>query len=190
MNALPAQLQLTAAEYLIWERQQDTRHEYINGAIHAMVGASRAHNLICANLLAALHRQLRGRPCEVYANDMRVKVNQTGMYTYPDVVAVCGQPVFEDHAVDTLLNPLVIIEVLSASTEMYDRGAKFLHYRTVPTMQDYLLVAQHECRIEHYQRQAHQQWLLTEYVQCTAVIELNTLGCRLLLQDVYERVMQ
>lgn len=179
---------LTAPDYLAWERQQETRHEYFNGEIFAMTGASRAHNLLCGNTFSALHAQLRGTPCEVYNSDMRVKVSETGMYTYPDIVAACAEPQFEDAEVDTLLNPVLIIEVLSDSTEQYDRGVKFRHYRTLPSLQDYLLVAQTECRVEHYTREAGSRWLLTEYGGPDDTIDLISVGCRLYLREMYERV--
>jgi Uma2 family endonuclease len=179
---------LTPQDYLAWERQQETRHEYFDGEVCAMTGASREHNLVCGNTFAALHAQLRGRACEVYNNDMRVKVSETGMYTYPDVVVVCAEPQFEDAEVDTLVNPSLIIEVRSDSTEQYDRGAKFPHYRTLPSLQHYLLVAQTECRVEHYLREADHRWLLTEYRGLDETIELAGLDCRLLLRDLYERV--
>ena len=188
MNAQPQSF-LTAPDYLAWERQQETRHEYLNGQIFAMTGASRAHNVLCGNMFATLHSQLRGKPCEVYANDMRVKVSVTGMYTYPDLVAACGEPRFEDQAVDTLLNPILIIEILSDSTERYDRGAKFTHYRSLPSLQDYLLVSQTECRVEHYARQPGNHWLLTEYQDFHDRIDLNRLGSQLTLSEVYERIL-
>ena len=188
MNAQPQSF-LTAQDYLAWERQQETRHEYLNGQIFAMTGASRAHNVLCGNLLATLHSQLRGKPCEVYANDMRVKVSETGMYTYPDLVAACGEPRFEDQAVDTLLNPILIIEILSDSTERHDRGAKFTHYRSLASLQKYLLVSQTECRIEHYLRQPGNHWLLTEYQDLRERIHLNSLGSQLILAEVYERIL-
>jgi Uma2 family endonuclease len=114
MSAQPQSF-LTAQDYLVWERQQETRHEYFYGQIFAKTGASRAHNVLCANVLASLHGQLRGKPCEVYTNNMRVKVSETGMHTYPDLVFACREPRFEDQAVDTLLNPVLIIEVLPNS---------------------------------------------------------------------------
>src|SRR5205085_5334550 len=119
----------TPEEYLILERQAEYKSEYFNGEIFAMTGASRRHNLVAANVLASLHGQLRKRPCEVYSSDMRVKVSPTGLYTYPDVVVVCNDPLFDDKQKDTLLNPTVLIEVLSKSTASYDRGEKFEHYR-------------------------------------------------------------
>ena len=187
MSAQPESF-LTAQDYLVWERQQETRHEYLEGQVFAMTGASRAHNMLCANILASLHGQLRDKPCEIYVNDMRVKVSETGMYTYPDLVAACGEPRFEDQAVDTLLNPVLIIEVLSDSTERYDRGAKFTHYRSVVSLKEYLLVSQHESRVEHYVRQPGNHWLLTEYQEMQDRIDLNSLDSYLLLAEIYERI--
>jgi Uma2 family endonuclease len=187
MSAQPESF-LTAQDYLVWERQQETRHEYLEGQVFAMTGASRAHNMLCANILASLHGQLRGKPCEIYVNDMRVKVSETGMYTYPDLVAACGEPRFEDQAVDTLLNPVLIIEVLSDSTERYDRGAKFTGYRSVVTLKEYLLVSQNESRVEHYVRQPGNHWLLTEYQEMQDRIDLNSLDSYLSLAEVYERI--
>jgi Uma2 family endonuclease len=143
---------------------------------------------MCVNIAASLLAQMRGQPCEVYTNDMRVRVRETGMYTYPDITAACGHPQFEDEAVDTLANPVLIIEVLSDSTERYDRGAKFAHCRTLPSLQDYLLVAQTECRVEHYRRQDATHWLLSEYRGLDDAIELVSVNCRLLVSDMYERV--
>jgi len=188
MNVQPKP-SLTPQEYLAWERRQETRHEYFDGEVYAMTGASREHNLLSLNIAVSLHAQLRGKPCEVYTNDMRVKVSETGMYTYPDVAVACEKPEFEDAEVDTLLNPVAIIEVLSTSTAQYDRGTKFLHYRTLASLQDYLLVAQTEYRVEHYARQPGNRWLLTEYRRLDETIDLEGLECRLLLREVYERVL-
>jgi len=186
--SLQPKTHLTAQDYLAWERLQETRHEFFDGEVFAMTGASRRHNLLCGNAFSALHAQLRGTPCEVYNNDMRLKVSETGMYTYPDIVVACAEPQFEDAEVDTLLNPVLIIEVLSDSTEQYDRGAKFRHYRTLPSLQDYLLVAQTECRVEHYAREGGGRWLLTEYEGLDDRIDLTSVGCRLHLREMYERV--
>ena len=188
MSARPQSF-LTPQDYLDWERRQETRHEFLDGHVFAMTGASRAHNILCLNMAASLHQQLRGKPCEIYANDMRVKVSETGMYTYPDLVAVCGKPRFEDAAVDTLLNPVLIIEVLSESTERYDRGAKFTHYRSLASLQEYLLISQTECRVERYARQPGNQWLLTEYQDRGDRIGLTSLDARLHLGEVYERLL-
>lgn len=187
MSSAPAQ-RLTPEEYLTQERRAATRSEYVNGQIYAMTGASREHNLIAGNTFATLHAQLRSRACEVYASDMRVKLSATGMYTYPDVVAVCGVPQFEDEAVDTLLNPSVIVEVLSDSTERYDRGAKFAHYRTLDSLTDYLLIAQGSYLVEQYTRQPDGQWLFSANTLLTATLTLASIGCTLPLAAIYEKI--
>lgn len=178
---------LTPEEYLALERQAEHKSEYINGRIYAMAGASRAHNLIVGNTFSELRTQLRGRPCEAYVNDMRVKVSPTGLYTYPDVAALCGEPRFEDTQVDTLLNPSVIIEVLSESTERSDRGEKFAHYRRLVSLQEYVLVAQDQLRVEHYARSG-EHWLLTEISHPDGVLTLASVGCTIPVREVYDRV--
>src|SRR3989442_7543846 len=152
-------INLNPGQYLTLDRRAEFRSEYVDGDMVAMSGGSREHNLIVTNLVRELSFQLKGRPCEVYPSNMRVKVSATGLYTYPDVVVVCGEPKFEDENVDTLINPTLIAEVLSDSTEAYDRGAKFGHYRKVDSLTEYLLVAQKEPRIEQYVRQAAGPWL-------------------------------
>ena len=180
---------LTPDEYLAIERRAAYKSEYIDGAIVAMTGASRRHNLIAFNLAREIGRQLKGRPCEGYASDMRVRVPSTRLYTYPDVVVVCGEPQFEDEHVDTLLNPTLIIEVLSESTELYDRGKKFGFYRTVESLTEYLLVAQDECRVEQYVKQPDGRWLLSDYRSPGDVVELASVGCKLALSEVYDKVI-
>jgi Uma2 family endonuclease len=145
MTAQPLR-SLTEQEYIDFERTSLIKHEYYNGHVYAMTGASRTHNLIAGNTLASLHSQIRRTPCQIFPSDMRVKVQKTGLYTYPDLVLICGEPQFTDDALDTLLNPLVLIEILSPSTERYDRGLKFQHYRTIETLQDYILIAQDNYR--------------------------------------------
>lgn len=179
---------LTPAEYLAIERKSEYKSEYIDGVIVAMTGASRKHNLISFNLAGEINRQLKGRPCEGYAGDMRVRVPSTRLYTYPDVVVVCDEPQFEDDQVDTLLNPTLIVEVLSKSTEIYDRGTKFSFYRTIETLAEYLLVAQNECRVEHYIRQAEGRWLLSDYHSLDDTVALASVGCELALREVYDKV--
>ncbi len=183
----PAEQFMTAPEYLALERQAETKSEYWNGSIYAMSGASRNHNRITVNLGAMLHARLRGKPCEPFITDMRVKVSPAGLYTYPDVIVVCGEPRFEDDQLDTLLNPKVIIEVLSESTEKYDRGDKFAHYRTLDSLTDYLLVTQHQPLIEHFQRQTDGSWLYSAAQGLEAEISIPTIGCLLRLAEVYER---
>jgi Uma2 family endonuclease len=190
MAAVATKIRYTPEQYLALERKAEIKSEYINGWIYAMSGASREHNLIAANTLAELHVQLRGRPCETYPSDMRVSVKATKLYTYPDVVVVCGEPRFEDEHVDTLLNPTVLIEVLSPSTEAteaYDRGEKFAHYRRLDSLQEYVLIAQNRLRVEHYARQG-EQWLLTEFSSPDDLLPLASIGVKISLHEIYDRV--
>jgi len=178
---------LSSAEYLTLERKSEIRSEYLDGDMVAMSGGSREHNLIVTNIVGELRTKLKGRPCEVYPSNMRVKVSATGLYTYPDVVVVCGEPQFEDASVDTLMNPTVAVEVLSDSTESYDRGAKFGHYRKVASLIEYLLVSQRECKIEQYIRQPEGQWLRSQVTSHSGKIELPSIGCSLDLSEIYDR---
>ena len=187
MAALP-KVKLTAAEYLAMERASEEKHEFLDGEIYLMSGASRNHNLILVNVLASLHAQLRKRPCVVYPSDMRVKVNDSGLYTYPDISVVCDPPQFDEADQDTLLNPTLIIEVLSPSTESYDRGKKFQHYRTLESLQEYVLIAQDSPRIERYLRQPNHEWLLADASGLESTLELASIQCTLVLADVYEKV--
>ncbi len=182
-----AQPYVTPAEYLTAERKSEQKSEYINGRVYAMAGASRVHNLLALNTASELRAQLRGRACEVYVNEMRVKVERTGMYTYPDVVGLCEEPRFEDTEVDTLLNPTVIIEVLSPSTERYDRGEKFAHYRRLESLREYILIAQDIWRIEHYRREGD-SWVLTEVSEPDAALVISSPPCTIRLSDIYDRV--
>lgn len=184
----PALRRFTPQEYLMLERQADFKSEYLDGQIFAMGGATREHNLIAGNVFASLHRQLRQRPCEVYQNDLRVGVNSKRLYSYPDVIVMCGKPQFEDDQLDTLLNPTLIVEVLSKSTEEFDRGEKFRRYRTLASLQEYLLIAQQEYRLEQYSRQADGSWRLAEFEQLDDRVTLASIDCQLLLADVYEKV--
>src|SRR5262245_7942569 len=179
---------LTIAEYLARERAGDTKHEFFAGQVYALAGGSEQHNLIAGNVLASLHAQVRKRSCTVYPSDMRLKIPHTNLYTYADISVVCGQAQFEDVQRDILLNPNVIVEVLSPSTENYDRGKKFQNYRTLDSAHEYLLIAQDTYHIEHYIRQPDNQWLLSEADSLDATIELPTINCTLALADVYEKV--
>ncbi len=181
-------IRFTPQQYLKMERAAEYKSEFINGRIYAMSCASRHHNRISVNLTAQLYAQLRGRPCETWATDMRVKVSATGLYTYPDAAVVCGESQFEDTAFDTLLNPIVIIEVLSPSTEADDRGAKFAHFQRLESMQDYVLVAQDKCRVEHFTRLSEHEWTLKIYSDAAETLQLPGIDCRLLVSDIYDRV--
>jgi Uma2 family endonuclease len=189
MSAQPQLAYITPEEYLALEREAEYKSEYFNGEIFAMSGASTAHNQITMNVSAEIHTQFKKSPCRVYSNDMRVKVSPTGLYTYPDVVAICDKSRFDDEQKDTLLNPTVIIEVLSDSTASYDRDDKFKHYRrTLDSLMEYLLIAQDECHIEHYVRQGNNQWLLSETNDLQQVIKLSSINCQLALSDIYDKV--
>ncbi len=178
----------TPDEYLALERESESKSEYFNGEIFAMGGASERHNLITINIAGELRQQMKGRPCKTYSNDMRVKVSPTGPFTYPDVVGICDDPQFDDDHADTLLNPEVIVEVLSKSTEAYDRGEKFMHYRKIDSLAEYLLVSQDRHLIEHYIRQPDNNWLLSEHEGLDGIVDLPSVACRLALAEVYDKV--
>lgn len=180
---------ISPEEYLAQERQAETKSEYLNGEVFAMTGASRRHNLIVSNLVVALHGQTRARGCEVYANDMRVWIPEADCYLYPDVVVACGEPRFEDSEFDTLLNPVLLVEVLSRTTQRYDRWDKFAAYRTLPSLGEYLLIAQDQPHVEQFLRQEDGRWLLVETGDPEATIELPSVRASLRLADVYDRVL-
>jgi len=180
---------LSPEDYLAIERRAEFKSEYFDGDMFAMSGASEAHNTIVLNVGAELRQHLKNRPCKAYANDMRVKVSPTGLYTYPDLVVVCGQAQFDDAHLDTLLNPTLIIEVLSDSTEAYDRGRKFAHYRSLESLVEYVLIAQDRPQVESYQRQPDQQWLWTESHDLDNTLRLHSIDCNLLLAEIYDKVV-
>jgi Uma2 family endonuclease len=179
---------LTPEQYLEIERLAEFKSEYYQGEMFAMAGAREAHNLIVLNLAAALHQQFRPRPCRAYMSDMRVRVSATGLYTYPDILAVCGEPQFLDERRDTLLNPNLIVEVLSPSTEAYDRGRKFEHYRSVESLGEYLLVSSERVSAELFTRQPDGRFLLTAAGRLEDSLDLQSVGGRLTLADLYEKV--
>ncbi len=187
MVAEKAVRHFTASEYLMLERAAEYKNEYIDGDIVAMSGVTRQHDRIAGDVFGELRAQLRDEPCDVFTSDMRVKNLVTGRYTYPDASVVCGEPEFEDDELDTLLNPAVVIEVLSPSTEAYDRGDKFAAYRRLPSLREYVLIAQDRPSVEHYLRQG-EQWLLTAATDLDASVALPTIGCVLRLAEVYRRV--
>jgi len=179
---------ITEAQYLKMERAAETRSEFFDGEVFAMAGTSKRHAIIAGNAFAALHPQVRRRNCDIFQNEMRLKVAVSGLYTYPDIVIACGGQ-YEDVELDTLLNPTVIIEVLSKSTAAYDCGEKFAQYRKLPSLTNYLLITQNKRLIEHYTRQSDGKWLLSEYSELDDVIELPSIGCWLALRDVYDQVI-
>lgn len=187
MSALPVPF-ITPEQYLEIERQAEYKSEYHAGQMFAMAGASREHNVITGNIIRRLGNALDGRPCETYPSDMKVLVSAGGLYTYPDVSVACGEPQFLDRQGDVLLNPLVIVEVLSASTEAYDRGAKFALYQRLDSLQEYLLVSQDKARVEKYLRQPDGRWLYSRTDGLEGEVSLEALGCHLPLSEVYDRV--
>ena len=179
---------VTSEEYLALERKAERKSEYFNGEIFAMAGSSPQHVLIVTNVVSELRSQLKTRPCTVYSTDLRLKVSATGMYTYPDVIVVCGEPQFDDDHKDTLLNPTLIVEVLSESTKDYDRGGKFEQYRMIESFVEYVLIAQNKRHVEHFVRQADNRWLLSETNRLEDTIELTSIACNLMLTEVYDKV--
>jgi Uma2 family endonuclease len=175
------------AEYLVWERSSPERHELVDGEVFAKAASSFVHSKIVINLVGELGSALRHRPCHVTALDLRVHVPATGFYAYPDVSVLCGDPLFEDDARDTLLNPTVIVEVLSASTEGYDRGKKFRNYRAIATLHEYVLVAQDEVSIERYKRGDDGVWSLHESGAGERLV-LASIGCEIAVDEVYLKV--
>ena len=187
-----AQTYLTPQEYIDLERKalpdaNTIRSEYVNGEIIAMSGASRAHNLITMNVSAGLHARLKDNGCEVYANDMRVSTPSTTSYFYPDVVVVCEEPRFEDKTCDTLLNPIILVEVLSPTTEFYDRNEKFSHYQQLQSLQEYILVSQDSVNVERRRRQVD-SWIVTNSQNLAEHLPLTSIQCELPLQEIYARI--
>ncbi|MDQ7024987.1 MAG: Uma2 family endonuclease [Anaerolineae bacterium] len=181
-------MRMTEAEYLQFEENSDTKHEFVNGEIIAMTGASWKHGAICTNLSIAIGRQLINKDCMLFAGDLRLKVVSTVSYRYPDVMVICGEPEFVDKRVDTISNPILIIEVQSPSTELIDRNPKLREYRQLDTVQEYLLVTQNEARIERFLRQDTDSWLYTETVGLENNIALPSIGCVIALSDVYNKL--
>jgi Uma2 family endonuclease len=177
----------TLQEYLDLERSGEARHEFLDGEVFAMGGASWSHGVIVSNLVRRLGNQLEGRDCQVMSSDLRVKVSIAGLYTYPDITVVCGKPQLEQPG-DTLLNPQAIVEVLSDSTEAYDRGKKFEHYRAIESLTDYLLVSQNEVLVEHYSRQPDGRWIYSAANKVADSVPVATLDCVLSLAEVYDNV--
>ncbi len=187
MSTVTAKTLFTPEEYIVLEREAEFKSEYRDGQIVMMPGASREHVLISGNIFGHLFIQLLDRTCEVYANDMRVKVRDSGLYTYPDVIVVCDEPRFEDGYFDTLLNPTVIVEVLSPSTEDYDRRGKFYAYQTLDSLQEYILVSQYDVHVEQYIRQ-DEVWQLIEYRSLEDVMINASIECQLAIRAIYAKV--
>lgn len=175
-------------EYLALEETAEYRSEYYRGEIFAMSGGSANHNRICGNLYLALREMLEDKPCEAFITDMRLHVRKNSLYTYPDVMVVCGRIAYINGRTDTITNPVVIIEVLSESTQAYDRGAKFELYRAIETLQDYVLVDQARVHVEYFHRLEDSRWLLAEFNELEAVLRLEAIAVEIPLSRVYQRV--
>ncbi len=187
--ALPqSKIYYTPEQYLAMEREAEFRHEYIDGYVFAMAGESFAHGRIKMDTASALNIQLKGKTCEVFTSDTKVRTPDIRVFGYPDILVVCGQPIHHDHYQDVLLNPKVIIEVLSPSTEAYDRGSKFASYRKLEALTDYILISQDQYRIEHYVRQTNNFWLMSEETDLSKSLIIESIGCELSLSEVYARV--
>jgi Uma2 family endonuclease len=197
MSLPQSQGYFSVEEYLALERESEERHEYLDGYVYAMAGESPEHSDICVNLAGILYLQLRGTPCRVWSKDTKVRSGpeprscraMKGLFSYPDLVVVCGVPQFHDAYRDVLLNPTVIIEVLSPSTEAFDRGEKFWRYRTwLPTLSNYLFVSQALPLLEHYVRQANDTWNLSTASTLAERVYLATIACTLRLSEIYDRI--
>ena len=187
MNPNPVK-KMSPEEFLAFERASDIRHEYIGGQIIAMSGARRNHNVIAANLCTEISNNIEDKNCEIYVADMRVFLPETSEYAYPDITVVCGEPVFQDDVLDTLLNPVVIIEVLSDSTEAYDRGLKFRLYRSIKTLREYILVSPNQPRIEKYVLHGDGFWMLSETVGLDSALALESINAKIPLSKIYRKI--
>ena len=187
MSSIAARTYLTPEEYIAAERKATLKNEYLGGEIVAMSGASDTHNLITMNTSTALYNQLADRGCRVYASDMRVGIITGVSYFYPDIAVTCDKPRFEDDVFDTLINPQVIIEVLSDSAAGYDRGEKFIRYRQLELLQEYILISQDQVQVDHYLRQG-KQWVLSEFGALEDVLPLVSIGAELSLRQIYRFV--
>jgi Uma2 family endonuclease len=180
---------ITPEEYLIRERKAEFRSEYFRGEMFAMAGASANHNLIVGNCIQTLGQQLKKKPCRVYPSDLKLRIEATGLYTYPDLSVVCGELQLESDAGDVLLNPVVLVEVLSDSTEAYDRGKKFEHYRTIPSLMHYVLIAQDRHAIDCFSRHSNGIWFLSTCYGLDGKLTLDAIDSELLASEVYDKVV-
>lgn len=175
--------------YLDFERMQLERHEFLDGSVYAMAGESPNHSTICFNLAGIIHNQLRGKPCRGFSPNMKIATNEKGLYSYPDLAIVCGEPKFHDRKKDVITNPTVIFEVISPSTEHYDRGEKFLRYvNGIQSLTDYVLILQDAPAIEHFWKQANGEWEKTEFAGLETVFKVDSIECEILLSELYDLI--
>jgi Uma2 family endonuclease len=188
MSALESEKIYTPEQYLEFERNAEERHEYLDGLIYLMSGGSPKHSSICVNTIIDLGLQLRRKPCQIFEANMKVGAETSSQFSYPDASVVCGEAKFHDKHQDILINPTVIIEVLSPSTELFDRGKKFARYQRIESFTDYVLIAQDEPRVEHFARQTNDTWVLTVATGLKSRIKLSSIACMLKLSEVYDRI--
>ena len=186
MSSLPSYY-LSPEEYLVIERQAEYKSEYVDGVIYMLAGSSKHHNLIAGNIITELNIQLRKTPCEVFPSDMKVRVPDSRKFFYPDISVVCDESRFADDERDVLLNPVLIVEILSESTAAFDRGKKFQSYQQIESLQEYLLVSQDEHVLEHFLRQENDHWLYTKSSGLDEILELPNVKCQLALRDIYNK---
>lgn len=184
---LPKELAyFTPEDYLYLERQSEIRHEYLDGHVYAMAGESPNHNIICFNLSVVVGSQLRNKPCRGFSPNMKVRTDPGDLFSYPDLTVVCGEPVYHDKRGDVLLNPTVVFEVLSPSTEKYDRGEKFIRYKeNISSLENYVLVSQSEAKIELDTKQVNGEWNKTEVSGLKNELHIASIDCRIPLEEVY-----
>ena len=187
MSALPKK-KLTPQEYLVIERAADFKSEFFDGEMFAMAGTSKEHSIITVNLTGEFYAALRGKVCQPFSSDLRVKVSASGLYTYPDLTIVCGPVDVEDEQADVLLNPTLIIEVLSPGTERYDRGKKFDLYRELDSLKEYVLVSQDQYRVEQFLRGNGSEWGYRVAFKEDDIVEFPSVGCSIPIKDIYARV--
>lgn len=179
----------TPEDYLTFERESDSRHEFLDGEIYAMAGESLSHSRVCINLGGEVRAKLKGKPCEALSPNMKVQTSNASLFSYPDLTIVCGEPRFHDVKKDVLTNPKVVFEVLSPSTADYDRTTKFQRYRMGnETLTDYILVSQDKCFVEHFRKSANGDWLYQSYAALEDDLKIATIDCELSLREIYDRV--
>lgn len=188
MSPVPQTRYYSLEEYLTGEELAEDKHEFYRGEIFLMAGGSPGHNRIAGNIFGQLYLQLRGKPCQPYNSDQRIAVKKYPLHTYPDISVICGKLVLDTLDKQAATNPHTLIEVLSPSTESYNRGLKFEFYRSLPSLQEYILVAQDRPAVDRFVRQPSGQWLLFDYHGLDATVPLVEIGCQLRLADIYEGV--
>lgn len=179
---------ISPEEYLAMERASQEKHEYYNGEVFAMSGASWNHNVIAKNISTVVLPYLKGKPCDMFGSDLRIHIPENGLYTYPDFSIICDKPESTDAEKDPFVNPTAIIEILSKSTADYDRGTKFNLYREIPTFKEYVLVDSTRISVEHFEREPDNSWRLTEFKTLNNQFLVTTIGLTLSLADLYEDV--